>query len=946
MNRLSLLMVAPLALYASVAQAAETGDLRGRLTDPNGAPVTNAEIVLLGVSLGGEIRISPDASGNFRFINLPPGTHDMLVIAEGYSPTRLGVTVRLGETSFVPVRLQAATTTTEEIVVEGALPVIDATRSGISTNLTDESLADLPVGRSYQDAVNLLPGVYGRVNTQTGGPGNGNPSVRGEGQYGNNYLVDGVSTRDPATKTFGTNVNFDAIQEIQVFTDGAPAEFGQATGMLVNVVTKDGGDEHHGTAGYWTDFSASFGTYDIANLETHQEEPTEKRTFWNHEVSLTAGGPIKKEKLWYFATAALTNTNIHYEGMPKEYPYSGPGGGGFVKLTWFMSDQVTVRYQVNAQALRIENYETSSQYTPEAQAIYNSSDLSHLATIDLYPTELTEIELQGLLQTGRIDVVPASGSEEDPSYFNFDTGQYTGNYDSFDYNTRGRQGVSLKITHFVDDFLGDHKFKVGAERMTLNESRYLKFTGPGDGVQYFLQPSAGQDCTTPSATPDDIPQWANCAGYRAYNDVGAPLGHRAHVFGMFIQDDWQPVDPVTLNIGVRADREVLYQNAGQEIYDAWMPAPRLGAAWDITNDSKTMAFVNAGRYYDVAGNTFADWGDTRSAFVFNEYDLNEDTGAYDLVWSQDPEANPLVYCNEQSLAAYDEETRQLLFEDACQGQYLRPYHMDKIVVGFEREILPLFAVGIRGILSQTVDLPEDIDYDLDHWVITNPAQKRRDYRGIELTAERKFDENWQLLASYTLSESKGHTPGQFELASGAQTGSNGNEVGVYLDDVNDPATREFFFDAGYGWLLDGLAGLGTYQDDAGYYGYLPYHSFHQLKINGSYKLPFGTTLGLVYEFDSGHAWQKRGWVDLYQGYFSFPEGRGSRFMPAVHYIDFHVGHEFELANNRSVEVTADLFNLPDLKTPITYYENDDENFGLTLYRQSPRAARVGVKLTY
>ncbi len=399
-----------------------------------------------------------------------------------------------------------------------------------------------------------------------------------------------------------------------------------------------------------------------------------------------------------------------------------------------------------------------------------------------------------------------------------------------------------------------------------------------------------------------------------------------------------------MNLGFRVDHEVLFQNEGEKILGEWMPAPRLGAAWDITNDSKTLLSVNAGRYYDLNGNAFAEWGDTRSAYSYDYY-VNSADG-YQLRWSQGSEATPLVYCTEESIMAQPEEDQAALIE-ACGGlNTLKPYHMDKLVLSFQREILPLFALGVKGIISTTRDLPEDVNYDDYYWVITNPEEKRRDYRALEFTAERKFDDVWQLLASYTLSESMGTTPGQFETASGSSWGGDGNGVGVYADDVNDMDTRSEYFESGWGRYLNGLYGLGTSSDNAGWYGYLPYHSFHIIKVSGSYTLPFGTTLGAVYEFDSGHAWQKRGWVALYADYMAFPEGRGSRFMPAVHYIDLRAAHKFTFNNENTLEFTVDVFNVPDLSQAITYYENDNAMLGMTMYRQSPRSIRLGMKYTY
>lgn len=938
----SLLLLAP-----AVVQAAESGAIRGTVTDGAGLALPGAQVVLDGPNMAGQLATTTMDDGTFRLIGVPPGVHDLTVVKDGFTPLKYLVVVRLDETAFVPVTLvtSADGNAVEVDVVDAALPVIDATRSSVSTQLDSDFLQNVPVGRSFQAVTQVVPGVSGRVDTQNGGPGTGNPSVRGEGQYGNNYLLDGISTRDPATKTFGSDVNFDVIQEVQVYTDGAPAEFGQATGMLVNVVTKDGGDEHFGSLAYYGNTDAAGGTYLILDLETGEEVPTEKRDFFTQELSLAVGGPLVKEKLWYMVGADLGNSRIAFEAMDPTAPYGRRDGQGFAKITWFPTADLIIQAQAGYGLTNIENYETSGLYAPDAQARYASDDLAAILTGRWRPGANGEFEAKASYTLGHIDVVPMSGNEDIAQVFDEDRGLYTGNYDTFDYNTRGRLGGSLKYTQVIDA-LGSHTARAGVEYWMLTDARELVFTGPGDGVQYNFSQSA---CDAGEADPD-------CFVHKTeYVEVGE-LGHQGNIFGVFLQDDWQPVDPVTLNLGLRVDQETLFQNEGTRILTQWMPAPRLGLAWDVTRDSKTLVTANAGRYYDLNGNTFADWADTKSAYVYTESDWNPTTQQYDVVWVQDPAATPLIYCTEESLSqtssiyegyGYTAEEFRAAVTSACGGELdLKPYHMDKVVLGVEREIVPLFALGVKGIVSQTVDLPEDVDYDLDIWVIANPESKRRDYRALELTARRRFDGRWQMLASYTLSESTGSTPGQFEIASGGQSGSNGNQVGVYLDDVHSLEVRESYFDAGFGWFLDGLAGLGRADDDAGYYGYLPYHSLHTVKVSGSYTFGFGTTLGAVYEFDSGHAWQKRGFVDLYGDYFAFPEGRGSRSMPPVNYFDLRVAHEFEFRERIGLELSADVFNVLDLEAPITYYENDNESFGKVLYRQAPRSVRGGLKITY
>ena len=924
------MMITLLALLAvPYVEAAQGGTVRGSITDQDGLGIPGANIIISGPLISGQLIAVSDDEGNYRFLDVPVGNHELQVLKTGFPSTKRKIKVKLDESAFVAIELNVGV---EEVIIEHALPVLDTTRSSVSTEISKEALDHLPVGRSYQSAVNILPGVSGRVDTSSGGPGDGNPSVRGEGQYGNNYLLDGISTRDTATKTFGTNVNFDAIEDIQVYTDGAPAEFGQATGMTVNVVTKDGGDEHFGSVGYYFGADASDGKYPIADLALHKEVPTAKRDFMTHSLSLLAGGPVLKEKLWYLASMDLGMGETTYEGQDPDSPNVYQDAGGFAKLTWFATPEAKIRYQFNGQVQSEDNFNTSSQFLPESQERYESNDIGNQVQVSWLPSATTIVDIKGIYNVANLNVSPMSGDRDTAQVLNQDTGVYGGNAAAFDSNVRTRAGFTYSITHLPKAFLGEHRIKAGVEAWELAESRDLDYTGPGDGL--IGTSKEGYPCTGPD--------YADCYTRQEFLGVGA-LTHRSIVLSTYLQDDWQPTDFLTVNAGLRLDHEDLYTSQGTKILEQWMPAPRLGIAWDATRDSKTKVSLNAGQYYDVNGSAFAEWGDTKTSAGYDYY-----YGPYsqtEPVFSQG--AYPLTFCNQQSLSTLPDDEATAARE-ACNGD-LRPYHLDKLVLGIDREVAPSLAVGLRGILSQTVDIPEDINYDDYNWVITNPENKRRDYWAVEFTAEKEFDKHWQLLASYTLSESKGSMPGQFETASGGGFGGNGNEVGVYADDIGNPAVRADAFDSGDGAYLQGYAGLGSYTNDAGYYGYLPYHAWHSAKVNGSYTLQPGAwnhTVGLVYEFSSGNAWQKRSYVPNYQDYLGFPEGRGSRFMPAMHYLDAHFSEEFKIDDKRSAEVAIDVFNILDLDGAVTYYENDDENFGLTLYRQEPRTVRASVKVNY
>lgn len=951
------------------AYALETGNIQGVIEDETGVPVPGAEVSLSGADVAGERKTTTPEDGSFRFDGLSPGMYLATVTFKGAVIARAEIRVSLATTTNarIPAKMGGVS---EEVEVVGIKPVIDTTASSFSTSLGEDSIQNLPVGRSYQDVVNTIPGVSGRIDTQNGGAGGGNPSVRGEGQYGNNFLVDGISTRDPATKTFGSNVNFDSIQEIQVYTDGAPAEYGQFTGMVVNVVTKDGGDEHHGSAALFYSQHAWFDkTTLIYDPDEGKEVDTAKAMFRAPNIALTAGGPLIQEKLWYFGSLDAGYTWTRPEGLQDDAEaIQSYSVSPLAKFTWFPTQNWTLRYIFAGEYQLLPGFDAGPTIAPEAVSNRVDFNQSHRLSATLTPDDKNTLEVRLGYLNQNIDV-RAPQDAAIPARTNL-SGVLSGNAFDTDLNDRNRFGGSVMYTRFVENLVGDHRFKAGADYWFLSELRDIQNTGAttiewidGDGNPTGEQVDVGTRYTGSTlsldldgdgiaedvALPCQAEDYSDCAVKEHWTNVG-PLGNTIRTYSGFIQDDWTLAKQLTLNLGVRVDIEdgrndegdrVTTQDPAEaglppeersepgELGMVVMPAPRLGFALDPWADGKTKVSGFYGQFYDLSGNNLWGWANTQSASGFVRY-VNDGNGNW--VWSntQDPVGSPLIYAST-----------------------LRPARMDKFNIGIEREVAKDLAIGIRGIMSQTLDLPEDVDVNLDDWYIMNTPIKERRYRGLELTVNKQFNDVWQLFGAYTLQESFGHLPGQFELASGANSGSDGNNVGVYLDDIGDRETREIFYENGLGWLLEGLKGLGHYSPaepeyytEAGWYGYLPYHSFHMIKLNGSYTAPFGTTFGLVYEFDSGHAWEKKTLVPFY-GYDAFGQGRGSRFMPAVHYVDGRIAHTIGLGKeDREIEATLDIFNIPGFAQSITYWTNDEAGFGSTLNRQAPRSVRLGVKMRY
>ncbi len=788
------------------------------------------------------------------------------------------------------------------------------------------------MGRSLVGILSTLPGVTS-TDYSAGGPSSANPSVRGEGSYGNNYLLEGFSIRDPLSKTLGLSLPFDALQEVNVFTDGAPAEFGGFTGMITNVLLKSGTNEVHGSLAYYYSRHLSTGTYEILN------ETTTKRRFAYQSPTITLGGPIVEDKLWFFGVFDYRNGWRQPEGSDVvsalDYNYMFLG-----RITYspIENGNTLINFTVQKQGTLIDNAGAGATVAEEA-TVRAYDDLVHLnLNLKSVLSPSVVLEVKANRSVNEYYEETRASSVLSPAYSDVATGYHWGNTAYLYSTARERQGFAFHLTRFVADLAGQHMFKGGYEyHQYANEDEFVYTGGVGTpeapAYEYIL---------------DDGQPYIRVEHY----NVG-PIGHQGINSVFFLQDQWQPAMNLTLNLGVRAEGETLLQNAGFKTVSEWSFAPRFGLAWDITGEARHLVSVNAGRYYDINGLGFVQWADTLSPNYFTLCQYNPDDGDYDTgCFTQDPVLDPSTYADD-----------------------LKPYFMDKFTLGYTRAITDVITVGLKGIVSTTRNLPEDVNVDGNLWEIRNPGDKHRDYWGIELTAKRRFADNWQFLGSVTFSSAKGTNPGSFETGSDESSGGNGNEVGIYMDDIADPYARlandYFGIDfAGMGYAQYEAFGETYPANTAGWYGYLPYHSFVVAKLSASYLLPSNTELGVTYAFDSGHAWQRRGLQPLYGSHSIFPEGRGTRFMPPVHTLDARIAQHLSAGKNLDVLAEIVVFNVLDSRTPIYYYENfdpgktwevdqdgryyyrDDDGetvyslFGSTMARQAPRSIRANLKLTF
>jgi hypothetical protein len=282
------------AVTLSPLHAQTTGNMRGTVTDTSGAVLPGATVTIRSDALiGGTRSTVTNEVGAFRFPSLPVGTYTVEIELPGFVTHRVAdVSVSLESTATVSASLDVAKVA-ETITVTGESPVIDVTRAGMSSSIKNELLEEVPTRRNMYDLMHVQPGM-----SATFGDGQSDRvSAFGSNQQSNSWNVDGVNVTAPETGSSWWSVNPDVIEEIQVLGVGAPAEYGNHTGAVLNVVTKRGSNDFHGQASYFLQHDK---LTDV-NVRLPDSPYTFNRDLYRN-FTAQLGGPFKRDRTWFFGS--------------------------------------------------------------------------------------------------------------------------------------------------------------------------------------------------------------------------------------------------------------------------------------------------------------------------------------------------------------------------------------------------------------------------------------------------------------------------------------------------------------------------------------------------------------------------------------------------------------------------------------------------------------------
>ncbi len=291
---LGLLLAAILGAFdpLSVRAQTETGQIVGAVTDPNGAAIAAAKVKIVNIGTGAERNSTTDGEGNFIVANLVPAIYEVTVEASGFAATKMRVQVTVGRKITADFRL----------AVGGSQEVVEVVAGGgVQVNTETQTIAEVIDSKKITEFPSQTRNPYDFVLT-AGNVSTGDPSGRGAGVAINgqrsastNVLLDGAANNDEFTAAVGQSVPLDAVQEYSILTNSFTAEFGRATGGIVNVVTKSGTNDYHGTAYH-------FGRYSNLNSNSflNNANTLPKTVYTRNQFGYSVGGPVLKEKLLFF----------------------------------------------------------------------------------------------------------------------------------------------------------------------------------------------------------------------------------------------------------------------------------------------------------------------------------------------------------------------------------------------------------------------------------------------------------------------------------------------------------------------------------------------------------------------------------------------------------------------------------------------------------------------
>jgi hypothetical protein len=889
-----------------------TGNLVGNVTDESGAALPGVTVSLKGESVVGVQTAVTNEQGFYRFPALPTGNYDVSFALGGFATlNRNALKVSVGATVDESVTLKVSQMK-EEVTVTGEAPVVDTQTNQLSTTYDKDWVRNAPIPRnSFFDLINSAPGV-----ASTSSDTWNRQTSFGSGTNENSYQLDGTDFTAPISGASWPYPNTDAIEEIEVLSLGATAEYGNVQGAVFNIVTRQGSNTLKGDATVYFQSDGLTGR----NTTDEQDEGAPYHRDEYREFTGQISGPIVKDKLWFFGSFQHQKDAFSAVGVPIDFPSRAKQNRVFGKLNWQLSPKHKLQFAYHDDYYELPGTGDAAT-APSSIGLNSGHNPSPNVTYTAVLSDKTYVEARYAGFYGDDHGDPLIGGPRiNPRFNDLDTGVVTGGVYSWYDGKSNKTGVNAKISHFADNFLGgsgSHDFKFG--------------------VQYN---SGGGDYTT--GYNDYIYTYGGVPAY-GYTQLPFKENGRMRTIGTFLDDTYRVNKSLTLNLGVRFDHSVadlpggpLLDREGNPVGGdiagidgvfTWKSvSPRLGFAWKITSDGKNVLKGHWGKYY--------------RGIITGEFDNNSPTISPKYIFSgtYDADGRPegLELLSDNSNLAIDPD-------------YKNPV-TDQFIAGYERELAKNLGLQLNyihkrgrdygGYLDTAGEYEETVyrdDQGTDAtgreipvlrlvsepserlFLLTNPDGLYTRYNALSVGVFKRMADNWQLTTSLVLSRSTG----RIGSSGGGNLSNQTSAAASFGQNPNDFVNTD-------GRLI----------------GDRPV----TFKAQVVYKLPADILLGLNFTHQSGRPWARTIRVpDLGIPTTILAEPiDGSRRLPDWNLLDVNINKDFTLSGRAKLGLFGYVLNA----TNSDIYENvldrfgTSENFGVPSAFIYPRRAVLGARVSF
>jgi hypothetical protein len=976
-------LLALVVLATGVYAQERNGNIRGAVKDPSGAVLPDTAVTVTNKSTGRTYTTRTGSEGEYTAPELEPGHYSVRFEKTGFARFEVPeVQVLLGRTAVVDGNLQIGDVQ-QSVQVTEAAPVVDPTSTLIAHNVTSDEFDRLPKGRTFQSLVVTAPSV----NT---GVIEGGFQINGASGAENNYYIDGVSVNSVLDGRARQDAIFEYLQEVQVKTSGLEAEYGGALGGVVAAVTKSGGNDFHGEL-HWYNYGSHFNAGPPRRLQLSQvnfidmayiqDREAESKT---NEFGGSLGGYFIKNRLWFF-----TSVSPRWYSAEREYVFDNGRSPETIERKRFnmnmfnkLSFDPTQRVRMNFSWIYTpshmrgswlayngmdSNWHTTSLATAQSwkQLGYFQPEQSYSGEINLTLTPTSLLNIRG----GRY-------------YLNYkDTGVPGGNYVRWAASSTNMTNIPANLqqpsgfstpntaqvffdittrTYVQADFSkylnvgGSHNLKAGIG-VTKNVNRVNdSWYGANGRVDLFWDsPLNGQRGTY---------------GYYAVHHGGTQGSTGGAISHMYFQDSWRIHQRLTLNVGVRLERETV-PSFQRDVQDyafrfGWgdKVAPRLGASFDVLGDGRVKLFGSWGRYYDWTKYELARG--TFGGEFWHEYQRTLDTlDVYNINVNNMPGRNlapgPFVDWRHPGFEYLDPDVKPMSSEIMNAGVEweIRPRtvfsarwvrnHLIRTIEDFsalDAEGNEIYRYGNPGeglyefYPSSSATCPEE-----QNGVCVFPFPKaQRDYNALELQISKRFSAGWLANFSYVYSKLYGNYSGlqnTDEIRPFTAFGASQQFAGDNFRGGGN-ANRVFDIDQA---MFDAQGNLGLY-------GRLPTDRPHVFKLYGSKQFGFGTEIGLFARAMSGTPINSVVWSR--NNIPIMVNGRGDMGRtPFVTNTDLLLAHELKFGEVKRLRFEFNALNVFNQKTEMFRYDrvNFEEFYrtsgipvvDLDFYKGIPWQTRLG-----